>query len=118
MVYNFFEKKREAGMSVNKALAQELHKITPVFKKSKRRKVYAGFKNNIWAADLAKMKSLYSFNRGVKYLLCVIDVFTKYSCVKQDKKSKIVLHESKRKPNKMLINEKNYIIDLCKTGRG
>ena len=44
--------------------------------------------------DLAQMGSLSSFNSGLKYLLCVIDVFTKYAWVKplKDKKSKIVLH--------------------------
>ena len=44
------------GISVNEQLAEELHK--PVIKKIKRRKVYARFKDNIWAADLAEMESL------------------------------------------------------------
>ena len=51
--------------------------MKPVIKKFKRRKVYVRFKCNIWAADLTEMGSLCFFNRGVKYLLCVIDVFTK-----------------------------------------
>ena len=67
----------KAGVSVNEQLAEELHK--PVTKKFKRRKVYARFKDNIWAADLAEMESLSSKNKNVKYLLCVIDVFTKYA---------------------------------------
>ena len=39
------------------------------------------------------MRSLSSKNKNVKYLLCVIDAFTKYVCVKilKDKKGKIVL---------------------------
>ena len=46
------------------------------------------------AVDLAEMGSLSSKNRGVKCLLCVIDIFTKYPWVKgfKDKKAKIVLH--------------------------
>ena len=46
------------------------------------------------AVDLAEMGSLSSKNRGVKCLLCVIDVFTKYPWVKgfKGKKAKIVLH--------------------------
>ena len=56
-------------MSVNEQLAEELHK--PVIKKFKRRKVYARFKDNTWAADLAEMESLYSKNKNVKYSLCV-----------------------------------------------
>ena len=56
---------------------QELHK--PEIKRFNRRKVYARFKDNIWAADFAEMGLLFSKNWGVKHLLCVIDVFTKYS---------------------------------------
>ena len=71
-------RKQEQGVSVNEQLAEELHK--PVIRKFKRRKVYARFKDNIWAADLAEMGSLSSMNKNFKYLLCVIDVFTKYAC--------------------------------------
>ena len=61
MVYKFFEKKTGSGASVNEELAQELHK--PVTQKFKRRKVFARFKDNIWAADLAE---ILSSNCGVK----------------------------------------------------
>ena len=67
-------------MSENEQLADELHK--PVIKKFKRRKFYTRFKDNIWAADLTVMGSLPSKNKNVKYLLCVIDTFTKYTWVK------------------------------------
>ena len=50
-------------------------------KKFKRRNIYARFKDNIRAADLAEMESLPSKNKNVKYLLCVIDAFTKYEWV-------------------------------------
>ena len=42
-------------INVNEQLAKELQK--PVIKKKKIGKVYARFKGNIWAADLAKMGS-------------------------------------------------------------
>ena len=74
-VYKFFDK--GLGISVNEQLAEELRK--PVLKKFKRRKVYARLRDNIWAANLAEMGSLSSKNKNVKYLLCVIDVFTKYT---------------------------------------
>ena len=67
MVYKFFDKKTGSWASVNEEWAQELHK--PVIKKLKRRKAYAKFKDNIWAADLAERGSLSSFNHEVKYLL-------------------------------------------------
>ena len=52
------------------------------------------FKDNIWAAGLAKMGSLFSENQGVQCFLCVIDVFTKYVWVQplKDKKAKTVLN--------------------------
>ena len=64
-------------MKVNEKLAEELHK--PVIKNFKRRKVYTRFKDYNWVADLAEMGSLSSKNKNVKYLICVIDVFTKYA---------------------------------------
>ena len=86
MVYKFFDKKTRSGVSVIEQLAEELHK--PVIKKFKRRKVYARFKDNIWAADLVEMGPLFSKNKNFKYLLFIIDFFTKYAWVKplKDKK--------------------------------
>ena len=40
------------------------------------------FKENITAAYLAETESLSSKNKGVRYLLCVIDVFTRFAWVK------------------------------------
>ena len=60
------------------------------------------------------MGSLLSKNKNVKYLLCLIDGFTKYAWVKplKDKKGKKTLNafieivnESNRKPNKLLIKK-------------
>ena len=80
MVNNFMDKETESGVSVNKELAQEWYHS--VIKNLKRRRVYAKLKDNIWAANLAEIGSLFSENWGVKYLLCVIDVLIKYSWVK------------------------------------
>ena len=80
MVNNFMDKETESGVSVNKELAQEWYQ--PVIKNLKRRRVYAKLKDNIWAANLAEIGSLFSENWGVKYLLCVIDVLNKYAWVK------------------------------------
>ena len=66
MVSKLLNKKAGSGVSVNEQLAEELHK--PVIKNFKRRKVYAKFKDNIWAADLAEMGSLSSRNKNVKYM--------------------------------------------------
>ena len=87
MVYRFFDKKTGSGIIVNEQLAEELNK--PVIKNFTRIKVYASFKDNIWAADLAEMESLSSKNKNVKYSLCVIVVFTKYAWVKPLKMKKV-----------------------------
>ena len=75
---------------MDEQLLEELHK--PVIKKSK--KVYTRFNDNIWAADLPGMELLSSKYKYVKYLSCVIDVFTKYAWVKplEGKKDKAVLN--------------------------
>ena len=62
MGFNFFDKKTGSGASVNKHLAEELHK--PVIKKFKGSKVYARFIDDIWAADLAEMGSLSSWDKN------------------------------------------------------
>ena len=63
----------------NEQLADELQK--PIIRKFKKRKVYSAFKDNIWAADLADMQLISKFNRGFRFLLCVIDIFSKYGWV-------------------------------------
>ena len=54
MVYKFFDKKTGSDASVKEELPEELHK--PVIQKFKRRRVYARFKDNILAVDLAEME--------------------------------------------------------------
>ena len=79
MVYMFFDKKSSGSDIVNKPnyqLANELHK--PIIRKLKNRKVYSSFRDNIWGVDLADMQSLSKYNKGIKYSLCVIDLFSKY----------------------------------------
>ena len=61
----------------NKGLAEELHK--PIIRKSKKRKAYSLFIDNIWGADLDDMQLLSKFNKGFRFLLCIIDVFSKYT---------------------------------------
>ena len=81
MVYRFFDKNSQGrGLVKNKEniqLANELHK--PIIKKSKKRKVYSSFRDNIWGVDLADMQLLSKCNKGFRFLLCVIDIFLGYS---------------------------------------
>ena len=84
MVYNFFDKITSGSDIKNKTiskkeLAEELHK--PIFKKFKKRKVQLPFIDNIWGADLADIQLASKFNKGIRFLLCVIDIFSKYAWV-------------------------------------
>ena len=51
-------------------------------------------KINNWAADLAEIETLSSKHGGVKYVLCVRDIFTKLAWVKslKDQKATTALH--------------------------
>ena len=97
MVYKFFDKKstgsgfkklknttkstaEPSALARNSSiLAAELQK--PLIKKFGKRKVYSQFKDNIWGVDLADMQSLSRKNKGIKYLLCAIDLYSKYAFV-------------------------------------
>ena len=60
-------------------LAEKLHK--PVRRKFKRRRVLVNGIDKIWAADLADMTAFSKFNQGFRYLLLVIDIFSKYGWI-------------------------------------
>ena len=114
MVYKFFDKKSSGSGIINEAnyqLANELHK--PIIRKFKKRKVYSSFRDNIWGVDLADMQSLSKYNKGIKYLLCAIDLFSKYAWVipLKDKKGTSIVNtfqkiiSEERKPDKIWVDQ-------------
>ena len=115
MVYKLFDKKSMgSGMAKpsSSILADELHKL--VIKKFNKRKVYSQFKDNIWGVDLADMQSLSRKNSGIKYLLCAIDLYSKYAFAVplNDKKGisitnvfNKIIKQSNRKPNKVWVDQ-------------
>ena len=117
MVYKFFDKKSSGSGIVKKSnvkLANELHKL--VIKKFSKCKVYPSFQDNIWGVDLADMQLLSRQNNGIKYLLWVIDLFSKYAFVVplKDKKGASVVKgfekivsESSRRPNKIWVDQES-----------
>ena len=101
-----------SGALQNEQLANELHK--PIIRKFKKRRVYSTFKDNIWGSDLADMQVLSKYNKGIRFLLCVIDIFSKYAWVVplKDKKGisivkafQIILKQSNKKSNKIWVDE-------------
>ena len=96
----------------NLQLAKELHK--PVIKKIWKTKVYSRFKDNVWGADLADMQLISKFNKWFRFLLCVIDICSKYAWVVplKDKKGitivnafQKILKESDGRPNKIWVDK-------------
>ena len=87
--------------SENQQLAEELYK--PVIGKFKKRKIYPSFKGNIWSADLAGVQLISKYNKGIWFLLCVIDIFRLIFLVNRDglffwktkKESQLVQHFTK-----------------------
>ena len=92
-------------------LADELHK--PITRNFQKRSVVSNGIDDIWAADLVEMQKFSKWNKGIRYLLMVIDVFSKYGWIRvlKDKKTETVskafddILKSKRKPE-MLWTDK------------
>ena len=120
MVYKFFDKKsKRRGINkenkedfLNSELANELHKS--IIRKFKKTKVYSSFKDNIWGVDLADMQLISKYIKGIRYILCAIDLFSKYAFIVplKDKKEititnafQSILNKSKRKPNKIWVDQ-------------
>ena len=66
------------------------------------------------------MQSLSKYNNGIKYLLCTIDLFSKYACVIpiKDKRGtsivsafKKIISEGRRKPNKIWVDQDSEFYD-------
>ena len=78
--------------------------------------MHSSFRDSILGVDLADMQLLSKFNKGFRFLLCVIDIFSKYAWVVplKDKKGisianafQIILKESNRKSNKIWVDKRS-----------
>ena len=80
---HFLGKQPSSGavkIAPNKEQAKELN-----IKKNWKTKSTFIFLDNIWSVDLADMQLLSKFNKGICFLLCDIDFFSKYAWVVPDK---------------------------------
>ena len=84
-----------------------------MIRKFKRRKVYSCFRDNIWGADLANIQSLRKYNKGIKYWLCAVNLFSKYAWVVplKDKRGITLVNASQKiisegcKPKKIWVDQ-------------
>ena len=107
IIRSIINKKQQLGLSVNpnQILSDELHKPRKI--NFERRKVISNNIDHIWGIDLIIMIKYSKENKNYKYILTVIDFFSKYSwCYPlKTKKSEEVINsfkdifkKSKRKP--------------------
>ena len=93
-------KKRQKPLSEEenwqKELADELHK--PIKRNFTRRRVIANHIDEIWCSDLVEMQQFSKWNKGYRYLLMVLDVFSKYGWIVplKDKKGETVAEAFKK----------------------
>ena len=106
--------------------AYKLHK--PARRKYKRNKTYVADIDAQWQADLANMLGLASQNDGMRYILTVIDVFSKYAWSEPvrskdagavaDALKLVLLQASPRKPKRLQTDKGRsfsipHLLHLC-----
>ena len=82
LVKNIIRSKRKLGLGVenhNKILSEQLHKSKR--KNYPRRKIIVNHIDEIFAADLVEMQKFAKLNRGYRYLLTCIDIFSKFAWI-------------------------------------
>ena len=101
-------RKRNDKIKWSDAYSRELHKLVRF--KFEKRPVFSPGPNSIWTADLADMSKFSRANKGYRYLLLAIDVFTKYGYIRAMKKKtgkataaafKDIFEEAKTSPKRM-----------------
>ena len=88
VIYNVFDKKSSnihKGKIINYKnqrpldVAEELHQ--PIIRKFEKRKVCSSYKDDILGADLADMQLRSKRNTEFQFLLCAINIYSKYAWV-------------------------------------
>ena len=105
-------KSRRSDESWAQSLADELHK--PIRRNFIRHRVMVNRGDEIWSADLVDMQAFSKWNKGVRYLLNVIDLFSKYAwCIPVTSKTgksitnafQLIIDSSKRKPKMLWVDQ-------------
>ena len=117
MIYKLFDEKTSGG--ANKSITNQklainfINQLFNFFLKS----VYSSFKDNIWGAVLADMQLISKSKKRIRFLLCIIGLFSKYACVVHLKEKTVItivnafqkvlnkLNKSYRKPNQLWIDK-------------
>ena len=108
---------KKAQRILERDLAYTLHK--PRRRRFPTLPVIVGGLDDQWVADLVEVQPLAKYNRGIRYLLTVVDVLSKYAWVQplKDKTGVTLVHafdkivKGRRHPNRLQTDRgKNFII--------
>ena len=115
IVYKCIDKEAgqtRTGISKNQEFTNELH--NPITRKFQRRKLYSSYRDNIQGADLVDLQLLSKYNKGIRFLLFIADIYSKYVQVfsLKDKKGITItgefqknLDEFRHKPSKIWLDQ-------------
>ena len=74
-VHWYFHPHKDGIDLENQQLGKELHKS--VIGKFKKQSVHSSLKNTILGVDSADMQLISKYNKGIRFLLCVCDIYSK-----------------------------------------
>ena len=69
------------ALLLNQIISLQLNFIGTIIENLRDEQFIHPLDDNIWGVDLAHMQSLSKCNKGSKYLLCAIDLFSKYAWI-------------------------------------
>ena len=97
------------NISADQLLANELHRL--ITKKFKKDKMYPSYRHNIWIVDLKDLQLINKYNKRVRFLLCAVNFYSKYTwlLLSKDKKG-ITITNTFQKKNCMnlVVNQTRY----------
>ena len=112
---NLFNKKCSGETIKNQNKTRISRRIRqPVIRKSKKKKAHSLSVDNTWGANLGDIQLISKLNKGFRFSLCVIDIYSKYTWVISLKDKSVititntfrkVLNKFSRKPNKALVDK-------------
>lgn len=96
-IYNYYKRKLSQNKIKEILSTIESYTLHKGFRSAQRNPTYSHFKRYMFQMDLLDFQKLAPYNNGIKYLLTVIDTFTRFAFVRglQDKSGLKVLHEFK-----------------------
>ena len=113
IVYKFFDQKflvEQLKMKLYLIKNQLKNYTNQLLEKILKRKVHSPSIDNIWGADRKDTQLRSKFNKGFRLLLCVIDIYSKYSWVipLKGKKETAITNAFQKNQMNQTVNQVRY----------